>query len=166
MFNGLTRNSFNVDLLIPAIQTAATFVAAQILGRLGQYTMSNQTALLVSGVASVVASFASNFFNKACLYYAAIPIGIGTGLATHMFFYPTRAFNQVLDTKGILIIAAVLVSVKLIADNLSFLRRQEQKIEENILDVEENILDEAEKVIKEGKEHVENKKEELKEVEE
>lgn len=166
MFNRLTRDSFNVDLLIPAIQTAATFVAAQILGRMGHYTMSNQTAVLISGVASVTASFASNFFNKASLYYAALPVGIGAGVVAHTFFYPTVAINQVINVKGFVAIAAVLASVKLVVDNTAFFRRQAERVEEDLAEVEDVVLEKTERVLQKAHDHVEKKKEELEEEEE
>jgi hypothetical protein len=132
MFNHATRDSFRIDLLIPTIQTTTAFITTEILGRLGHYTLKSQTTILVASVASIVSSFVSNFFKKPYLYYAALPFGIGAGLATHTFFYPSTSITLVLDAKGILILIGVLAAVKFIADNLPYIRQKEEELEEDL----------------------------------
>lgn len=124
MFN-FSREHFKVDTFIPAIQTAATFIADHVTGRLGGHTAKPQTVVLVSSIASVVSNLANNFFHKAFAYYASIPIGVGVGIAAHRFFYPSVPLEGVLDGKGALIIILVLATVKLVADNLHRLITEE-----------------------------------------
>ena len=116
-----TREQFRVDTVLPAIQTAASIFAAQILGRLGHYSVSSQTIALVAIVASVVSSLAQNIFEKAAYQYASIPVGVAVGVVAQRFFYPA---TPVLDFKGILLLVSILSSVKLISENLYRLRKE------------------------------------------
>jgi len=118
--NILNHDNFRVDLLGPVIQTATTFVAAQALGSLGKYNVSNQTTVLVSSIATVFSSFAANIFNKNSSFsYIAIPVGMALGVVANNFFYPEVALNQVLDVKGAIVIAVVIAAVKFFSERVN-----------------------------------------------
>jgi hypothetical protein len=106
------------DLIVPAIQVAATYLTTQVLRNLGKYTVSPQTTVLVSVVAATVSSFSLSL-NKRYVPYASLPVGIAAGLAAHRFFYPDIPFRRLLDWKGLLIIGTVLASVKFLTVYLS-----------------------------------------------
>jgi hypothetical protein len=155
------RRHFRVDMLIPAIQTAAAFTTAQILGYLNKHVIRNQTVVLVSGVAALVSSFASNFFKNAYCYYASLPIGIGVGIAAHSFFYPSIPINSVLDAKGVLILTIVLAAVKLISDNLYCLRREIRELEKEVLENEEKALNKVENILDHERARIQNEENKL-----
>ena len=124
MFDNLTREQFRIDTIFPAIQTAAVLIVTQILGRLGQYSVSLQTTALVTITASLTSSLAQNIFNKAAHQYASIPFGVAVGITAHRFFYPRTSIRAVFDVKSVLILLAALSAVKLGADNLYRLRSE------------------------------------------
>lgn len=139
----LNRENFLVDTLIPIIQTAATIAATQVLGRLGHYVVSLQTAAVISATAALVASFASNFFTKAYAYYATLPVGIAAGLAVHKFLYSNASIQGIIDPKGAVIVFAILASVKLIADNLYRFKKVEVAaslaVNDNALEIDAKV---------------------------
>ncbi len=143
MFNNITRESFRIDFLVPAAQTTTLYVTTELLRRFGKYALNNRTAVMVGGVTSLVASFANNYFKDPSHSYASFPVGIGTGIIVHYFFYPHVALKKVIDMKGVVLIAAVITAVKLIIENFSMLKKQEEKIGEFVLSL---LKDDEEKV--------------------
>ena len=113
-----SRDNFRIDTLIPAIQTASAIVATQVLGRLGYYAIRSQTVAVLTGAAAVTAAIAHNIFSNAYAYYAALPVGLGVGIAAHKFFYSDVAVRALLNPKGVLILLAVIAAVRVIADHL------------------------------------------------
>jgi hypothetical protein len=90
MFENITRESFKVDTVLPAIQMASTVLATQILGRLGQYSVSVQTTVLVSFTAGLVSSLANNFFTDKIYQYLALAGSVGASLVVHRFLFPAN----------------------------------------------------------------------------
>lgn len=147
MFDKITREQFRIDTVLPAIQTSATFLSAQILGRLGHYSVSPQTTVLLSLTASLVSSLADNFFAKAIYRYLAIPVGVGAGIVAQRLFYPNHQLNAAAHVKEILIISAIIIAVKLIADNMHRIGLAKNKVEETAAQVKQEVETIAEKAV-------------------
>lgn len=148
----ITRDHFRIDTILPAIQTAAVYGTVEVLGRLGQYRVTLQTAMLVGTVASVVASLVTSLFRdlqSKVIEYGAILLGVATGILVHRFFYPAIATQAVLDTKGAMILTAVLAAVKLAADAIKYYHLKD-KVEEKVKDAEQKIEGAAEKAVEVG----------------
>lgn len=132
MFHEFSMKNFHVDTILPAMQTCATVIVTQALGRLGHYAISPQTTVLVSLTAGVTSSFANNIFKQKALQYVSIPIGIAAGIGVNCFFYPATSFTDVLDPKGMLLVMAILCSVKFISENFSSLKKDVKNLENKI----------------------------------
>ena len=153
MFENITREQFRIDTVLPAAQTLTAVLGAQLLGRLGHYSVSAQSTFLLSVTASLVSSLANNFFTNKIYQYLALVASIGAGLAAHRIMYPANGLNALANAKEIAIIAGFLVTVKLIADNLHRIRSAEEKVKDAVVNAEKNV----EKKVVEGASEVVDK---------
>lgn len=132
MFDNITRAQFSVDLVIPAIQTASAFVITQACGRLGHYSVSSQSTILLGFTASLLSGLANNFFSKQAYQYIAIPVSVAAGLVAHSFFYQGKQLHQSAYLKEIAIVTAVLLAVRAIANNWQRFTAEAKKVEAEV----------------------------------
>lgn len=159
MFDNISREQFRIDTVLPAIQTATTFIGTQVLGRLGHYSFSAQTTAVVTIPATLLSSLANNFFTKTLYQYLAIPVGVAVGVLSHRFFYPGNNLDAIANVKEIVIISAFLVTVKAIAENIHRLREigkdGEKKVLQGVEKVAEGVEAGAKKIDEAAKAKVE-----------
>lgn len=143
MFNITRDDHFRIDTVLPAIQTAAVYGTMEGLGRLGQYRVATQTAVLVAAVASLISALTSSIFKdlqSRMVDYGSILLGIAAGIAAHRFFYPAIPTQAILDTRGIATITAVLAAVKLTAYAIQCYQVKE-KVKEVAQEVKQEVKD-------------------------
>ncbi len=164
----ITPAHFKIDTILPAIQTAAVYGTMEVLGRLGQYRVAAQTAVLIGSVASLVSSFVKNFDLHYIVDYAAIPVSVGLGVLAHRFFYPAIPTQAVLDARGAVIITAVLAAVKLAADAIRYYQVKEKvevvakEVKDDVKAAGEAVKEGAAAVVEKAAEKVEEKAAEVK----
>lgn len=151
MFDNITRDQFRIDTVIPAIQTAATIAAATVAGRMGHYSVAATTTYGVGLTASTLSAVAANFFANVLYQYLAIPVTVVASFVLHRFI-AGEGLNVLASIKEIAIISAVLVAVKLVADNIGRLKKVEEKVVEavkkEVVAVEKGVLEGADVVAK------------------
>ena len=150
MFDNITRDQFRIDTVIPAIQTAATIAAATVAGRMGHYSVAATTTYGVGLTASTLSAVAANFFANVLYQYLAIPVTVVASFVLHRFI-AGEGLNVIASIKEIAIISAILVAVKLVADNIGRLKKVEEKVVEavkEVVAVEKGVLEGADVVAK------------------
>ena len=162
----MNANSFRIETIVPAIQTAVASLASEILGYLNQHKVGSlQSVVLISGAASLISSLANNIFQNVYIRYLAIPASVGLGVAAHRFFYPATSLNNVLDARGAIVLTLVLIAVRLAADNAHRLRKKVEEgaanIEEGAVKVEHGIEEAGKEAYEKAKEGIEATKAEL-----
>lgn len=114
----ITREQFKIDTIVPAVQTAASFLATQVLGRLGHYTVSAHSAVLLSLGSSLLASLANNFFENKIYQYLAIPVTVAGTIVANHFLFAGKELASITNAKTFAILTVALLAVKIAADNL------------------------------------------------
>lgn len=146
MFENITRADFSIDTVFPAVQTFTALLAAEALGRLGHYKVSAQSTVLIAGIASLLSALANKFFENKIYQALAVPVSVAGGLLAHRFFYPGRELSAIANVQEIVIISAILLSVKLLADNWNRLKGAAEEVEKEVKEVAQDLKDGAKKV--------------------
>ncbi len=113
MFANLSAKIFKIDTIVPVIQTAAVVGVNEVLGRLGQYSVSFRAAILIGGVASLVTAISRNIFDNRLALHASTVIGVVAGINASRFFYPSI---QSFDPKAALVIGGSLFVIQTAVD--------------------------------------------------
>lgn len=145
MFENITRAQFSVDTVFPTIQTFATVLATEALGRLGHYNVSVQSTALIAFSAALLSAVANNFFENKIYQALAVPVSVAGGLLAHRFFYPGKELSAIANAKEIAIVSVILLSVKLVADNLYRFKAAAEEVEKEVKEIAQDAKDDVKK---------------------
>jgi hypothetical protein len=128
------REDFKIDLVFPVAQTvAAALIATQVIGRLGHFAFSIQTAVLLGAVGTKIAAIAERHYRDSeyiqYIRYAAIPVGVLAALPVHLFFYPAIPLAAIISVKGFIVLSGVLAAIRYASDHIPSFKSNEREAE-------------------------------------
>ena len=112
----LDSSVLNINLFLPAVQTAAVAALNEIVGKLGDRIVNTKSAAVFTVAATVIASIAKNIFHNEKGYYAGL-VASGLAVFAHRYLFREVLFNGISDVKSGSFLLVTIVAAKFAYDN-------------------------------------------------